>query len=56
MEELERPPAPRPLRDSGHHDASLTQIRDKTEPPHCPLSFPLNFKPSHALNYRQFDS
>ena len=43
-------------RDSGHHDASLVQVRDKTEPSRRSLSFSPNFKLSHALNHRQFDS
>ena len=38
-----------------YHDASLVQIRGKTEPPRRPLSFPSNFKLSCALNRRQSD-
>ena len=39
--------------DSGHHGASPAQVRGKTEPPHHPLSFSPNSKPSRALNRRQ---
>ena len=37
------------------YDASPTQVRDKTETPCRPLSFPPNFKSSRALNHRQSD-
>jgi len=45
-----------PRWDSSHNDASWTQIRDNTEPPHHSLSFPQNFKPYHTLNHHQFYS
>ena len=38
--------------DSGRHGASPAQVRGKTEPPHRPLSFPPNSKPSRAINHR----
>jgi len=37
--------------DSSYHGASPAQVRDKTEFSRRSLSFPPNFKPSHALNY-----
>ena len=41
--------------DFSHHGASPVQLRDKTEPPRCHLSFSPNFKLSRVLNHRQSD-